>query len=90
MLRATHGCQDTGCGPKGAVTAPSPSPWCSDDAGRSEDGGDAERLHHLPAAGQGGAGALVVVLSRQRLPLAELDGLPASTTQPGGARSPHP
>jgi len=57
---------------------------CSDDAGGSEDRGDAERLGHLPAAGQRGADALVVVARLWRLFLEELDGFPAGGRQRGG------
>lgn len=50
---------------------------CSDDAGWGEDWGDAEGLHHLPAARQRSAGALVVIFCWRRLPLEELEGFPA-------------
>lgn len=49
----------------------------SDDAGGSEDGGDAERLGHLPAAGQRRADALAVVVALRGFALEELDGFPA-------------
>lgn len=76
-------------GRRGTLTPPRYR-CCSDDAGRSEDRSDAQRLRHLPAAGQRGADALAVVFCLRGLSLEELDGFPASGRYPRGSEGEQP